>query len=100
VHESGASGIPLRSLGIMREESDFVADARSSSNAFGLMQIIVRRRRGSHGERLALRRGMSQEPKVSVALVSVCSAAACFVCGQPDARHRAYNAEVARLAVG
>jgi soluble lytic murein transglycosylase len=44
---SAASGIPpVLTWAVMRQESAFVADARSSSDAYGLMQLIVRTARG------------------------------------------------------
>jgi soluble lytic murein transglycosylase len=44
---SAASGIsPALTWAVMRQESQFVTDARSSSDAYGLMQLIVRTARG------------------------------------------------------
>ena len=44
---SAASGIPsVLTWAVMRQESAFVTDARSSSDAYGLMQLIVRTARG------------------------------------------------------
>jgi soluble lytic murein transglycosylase len=47
VRESSANGIPPSlTWAIMREESDFYPEAKSASNAYGLMQLIVSTARG------------------------------------------------------
>jgi len=70
--EQGSQGshIPTAlTWAIMREESDFIADARSASNAFGLMQIIVPTAKGvARGTGLPWDEASLREPRVSVAL--------------------------------
>jgi len=70
VQGSASSGIPVAlTWAIMREESDFVADAKSSSNAFGLMQIIVPTARGiARGTGLPYDEASLKQPRISVAL--------------------------------
>ena len=70
VQGSLANGIPVAlTWAIMREESDFIPDARSSSNAFGLMQIIVPTARGvARGMGLPFDETSLKQPKISVAL--------------------------------
>lgn len=70
VQDSTANGIPTAlTWAIMREESDFVADAKSGSNAFGLMQLIVPTAKGvAHGTGLPFDEASLRLPKVSVAL--------------------------------
>jgi soluble lytic murein transglycosylase len=54
---------------IMREESDFIADARSGSNAYGLMQLIIPTAKGvARGTGLPSDEAGLKEPRVSVAL--------------------------------
>jgi soluble lytic murein transglycosylase len=54
---------------IMREESDFVADARSSSNAFGLMQLIIPTARGvARGTGFGADEAALKQPATSIAL--------------------------------
>ena len=54
---------------IMREESDFVPDAKSTSSAFGLMQLIVPTARGiARGTGLPVDEGSLKQPAVSIAL--------------------------------
>ena len=67
---SVANGIPTAlTWAIMREESDFIADAKSGSNAFGLMQIIVPTAKGvARGTGLPFDEAGLKQPKVSVAL--------------------------------
>ncbi len=68
--DSAANGIPTAlAWAIMREESDFIADAKSSSNAYGLMQLIVPTARGvAHGTGLPSDEVSLTQPKVNVAL--------------------------------
>jgi soluble lytic murein transglycosylase len=70
VQDSTASGIPVAlTWAIMREESDFVADAKSGSNAFGLMQIIVPTAKGvARGTGLPFDEASLKQPRISVAL--------------------------------
>jgi soluble lytic murein transglycosylase len=68
--DSATNGIPVAlTWAIMREESDFVADAKSGSNAFGLMQIIVPTARGvARGTGLPFDEASLKQPSISVAL--------------------------------
>ena len=53
----------------MREESDFVPDAKSSANAYGLMQLIVPTAKGvARGTGLGWDEASLKEPRVNVAL--------------------------------
>ncbi|MCL2723852.1 MAG: lytic transglycosylase domain-containing protein [Polyangiaceae bacterium] len=55
--------------GIMREESGFVADAKSFANAFGLMQLIVpTAKRVAEGTPLPFDEASLKKPEVSIAL--------------------------------
>jgi soluble lytic murein transglycosylase len=55
--------------GIMREESSFVADAKSPANAFGLMQLIVPTAKGvAMGTGFGSDEGSLKRPEVSVEL--------------------------------
>jgi soluble lytic murein transglycosylase len=67
---SATNGIPKAlTWAIMREESDFVADARSSSAAFGLMQLIAPTAKGvARGTGLGWDEAALKEPRVNVAL--------------------------------
>jgi soluble lytic murein transglycosylase len=67
---SAASGIPpVLTWAIMRQESAFVADARSPSDAYGLMQIIVRTARGLvHGTPWGADPDSLKRPEVSITL--------------------------------
>jgi soluble lytic murein transglycosylase len=70
VRETAASGIP-RALAwaIMREESDFYPEAKSSSNAYGLMQLIVPTARGlTSGTPYAATEDGLKRPDASIAL--------------------------------
>jgi len=68
--DSAANGIPTAlAWAIMREESDFIADAKSSSNAYGLMQIIIPTARGvARGTGLGSDEASLKQPRVSIAL--------------------------------
>jgi soluble lytic murein transglycosylase len=68
--DSADSGIPpALAWAIMREESDFVADAKSSSNAYGLMQLIIPTAKGvAQGTGLPWDENALNQPKVNVAL--------------------------------
>ncbi len=70
VESSRANHIPTAlTWAIMREESDFVAEARSSSNAFGLMQLIIPTAKGvAHELGLPFQEAALKEPRISVAL--------------------------------
>ncbi len=70
VAESGKQAIsPALTWGIMREESGFVADAKSPSNAFGLMQLIVpTARMVAKGTGLPADQDALRRPEVNVAL--------------------------------
>ena len=60
---------PALTWAIMREESDFIADAKSGSSAFGLMQIIVPTARTvARGTGLPSDEASLKDPRVSVAL--------------------------------
>jgi soluble lytic murein transglycosylase len=66
---AGARIPPALTWAIMREESDFVADARSGSNAFGLMQIILPTARTvARGTGLPSDEASLRDPRVSIAL--------------------------------
>jgi soluble lytic murein transglycosylase len=68
--ESAAHSIP-RALtwAIMREESDFYADAKSASNAYGLMQLIVPTARGvAMGTGYSVDESQLKRPDVSITL--------------------------------
>ncbi len=68
--ESSAHSIP-RALtwAIMREESDFYADAKSASNAYGLMQLILPTARGmAAGTGHGVDESELKRPDVSIAL--------------------------------
>jgi soluble lytic murein transglycosylase len=67
---SAASGIPTSlTWAIMRQESAFVADARSPSDAYGLMQIIVPTARGlSRGTGFDAAPESLKRPEVSITL--------------------------------
>src|SRR5262249_15183331 len=55
--------------GIMREESSFVADAKSPANAFGLMQLIVPTAKGiASGTGYGVDEGSLKRPDVSIEL--------------------------------
>ena len=55
--------------GVMREESAFIADVRSPSNAHGLMQLFHRRRKWSRtARRFASDETALHVPRISVAL--------------------------------
>ena len=68
--ESGAHSIPTAlTWAIMREESDFYPDAKSASNAYGLMQLILPTARGvAVGTGYAVDEPQLKRPDVSVAL--------------------------------
>ena len=68
--QSKANGIPKAlTWAIMREESDFIADAKSSSLAYGLMQLIVPTAKGvARGTGLGWDEASLKEPRVNVAL--------------------------------
>jgi soluble lytic murein transglycosylase len=70
VRESTTHAIPAAlTWAIMREESDFYADAKSSANAFGLMQLIVPTARGvANGTGLGWDEEALKRPEVSIAL--------------------------------
>jgi len=70
VTDSTANGIPKAlTWAIMREESDFIADAKSSSAAFGLMQLIVPTAKGvARGTGFGWDEASLKEPRVNVAL--------------------------------
>jgi len=70
VQDSATNAIPTAlTWAIMREESDFIADAKSGSNAFGLMQLIVPTARVvAHGTGLPFDEASLKLPKISVAL--------------------------------
>jgi soluble lytic murein transglycosylase len=67
---SATSGIPTAlTWAIMRQESAFVADARSPSDAYGLMQIIVRTARGlTRGTGYGADPDSLKRPEVSITL--------------------------------
>ena len=67
---SAANAIPtVLTWAIMREESSFVADAKSSADAFGLMQLIVPTARGvAKGTGLGSDENSLKRPEVSIAL--------------------------------
>jgi soluble lytic murein transglycosylase len=68
--ESSARSIP-RALtwAIMREESDFYPDAKSASNAYGLMQLILPTARGAAaGTGYAVDESQLKRPDLSIAL--------------------------------
>ena len=67
---SATSNIPpALTWAIMRQESAFVADARSPSDAYGLMQIIVRTARGlTRGTGYGADPDSLKRPEVSIAL--------------------------------
>jgi soluble lytic murein transglycosylase len=68
--ESHAHGIPAAlTWAIMREESDFYADAKSPSNAYGLMQLIARTARGvAAGTTYGWDEAQLKRPDASIAL--------------------------------
>ena len=68
--ESAANGIPTPlTWAIMREESSFFAEAKSSSNAFGLMQLIVPTAQWmASGTAYGFDEGSLKRPEVSIAL--------------------------------
>jgi soluble lytic murein transglycosylase len=68
--QSRARSIPSAlTWAIMREESDFYPDAKSSSNAFGLMQLIVPTARGvAVGTGYGIDESQLKRPDVSIAL--------------------------------
>jgi soluble lytic murein transglycosylase len=70
VRESGANGVPLAlTWAVMREESSFVAEARSPSNAYGLMQLIVpTARMVAHGTGIVADETSLKRPEVNVTL--------------------------------
>jgi len=70
VPESRAHGIsPGLTWAIMREESDFYADAKSASNAYGLMQIIGSTGRGlATGTPYGFDEAQLKRPDASIAL--------------------------------
>jgi soluble lytic murein transglycosylase len=70
VRDSRDTRIPAAlTWAIMREESDFVPEAKSSSNAFGLMQLIIPTARGvARGTGFAADEASLKQPAVSIAL--------------------------------
>lgn len=68
--ECQTTGLPVSlTWGIMREESAFWPEAKSKSNAFGLMQLIVSTARGAaHGTELPFDENGLKRPDVNVAL--------------------------------
>jgi soluble lytic murein transglycosylase len=70
VKESAAHGIPVPlAFAIMREESSFYPEAKSPSNAFGLMQLIVPTARWmASGTPFGVDETSLKRPEVSIAL--------------------------------
>jgi soluble lytic murein transglycosylase len=68
--ESRAHGLPVAlTWAIMREESDFYADAKSASNAYGLMQLIASTARGvAAGTPYGWDEAQLKRPDASIAL--------------------------------
>jgi soluble lytic murein transglycosylase len=70
VKACGERGLPTPvAWAIMREESSFVPEAKSPSNAFGLMQLILPTAQWvAKGTNLAVDEGQLKRPEVSIAL--------------------------------
>lgn len=78
--------------GIMREESSFVADAKSPANAFGLMQLIVPTAKGvASGTGLGSDEASLRKPEVSIELGTKLLAALRAQHGHPALAIGAYN---------
>ena len=94
LRESAAHGIPPSlTWAIMREESDFFAEAKSSANAYGLMQLIVPTARGvAAGTGLGWDESSLKKAEVNVALgTKLLAGLRASFSGNPPLAIAAYN---------
>jgi soluble lytic murein transglycosylase len=93
--ESRAHGLPAAlTWAIMREESDFYAEAKSASNAYGLMQIISSTARGlAVGTAYGFDEAQLKRPDASIALgTKYLAGLRADFSGNPSLAIAAYNA--------